>query len=158
MQNKIIRWLAKQPACLLILFVLLSQFALSYLFYILKCDLSDNTVVGDMSPVELWIYGSILAPLFETLLFQLLPIRIVLKINSNWQFLAIIISAALFSINHIFSITYTVYGLFVGIILATSYLVFMYKKNNVYAFFMVTLIHFIWNTFITIMHHVGTGN
>lgn len=97
------------------------------------------------------ITGLLIAPLIETLLFQYLPLKGLLYINSinkkayfKWVF--VILSTVLFSVSHSYSWIYIVVTIIPGFILS-YYFYFFYKSYNLStAFYFIGLLHFLKNT------------
>jgi hypothetical protein len=64
------------------------------------------------------IFGSVIVPLVETSLFQLLPIRLLRgRFHLNW-WVVISTSAALFAATHYYSWGYVLFAFFIGLVLA----------------------------------------
>ena len=98
----------------------------------------------------------IFAPLLETFVFQFSIIkgfRLISKRTWVMIFLAIPISAVLFSFAHDYSIYYQVAAFFVGLIFASAFLVGIYRKDWP-AFFLVFMIHSCWNLFAFVMEEL----
>lgn len=90
------------------------------------------------------VFGIILAPLFETLIFQTFILFLLSKIRffRNYKSFIIITSALLFAAQHIYSVQYMIYTFFVGIILMYAYIISTKKKPYLRVF----LIHAMVNT------------
>ncbi len=89
----------------------------------------------------------LLAPVLETLLYQLLVYKIFnrftnLKVKKN-QYLLLFISALLFSLSHYYSILYIIRTFFLGLVLMYAY--FLKAENTKQAFWLVTIIHALTN-------------
>lgn len=78
------------------------------------------------------LFGAIVVPIAETLIFQFGIIKLTRRSNYLREHagLQIFISAAVFGIFHWYSVTYMFVGFLGGLILAYSYMIFEYKKLN----------------------------
>jgi membrane protease YdiL (CAAX protease family) len=86
------------------------------------------------------------APLFETLLFQSLIIEIICKIIKRPRkniCIAVIASSLAFALNHTYSISYVIITFFIGIIFALTYYLGRYRKES--AILLVFIIHAMYN-------------
>ena len=93
-------------------------------------------------------WAGILAPLFETLLFQCFPINI-LKFFTKNNYIIVIFSSLCFGLLHLqYSLFYLVSSFFTGIVLAYSYLLYDIKNKN--PFWVVGLVHAL-NNIITVL-------
>ena len=92
------------------------------------------------------IVGVILAPLLETLFFQLLPIRLLQKfLNKNASKIALVVSSLLFSAAHAtYSIWYALAIFPMGVVLAVAYIHF--QQRNKTGFWVTTAIHALRNS------------
>ncbi|MHC5310608.1 CPBP family intramembrane glutamic endopeptidase [Myroides sp. LJL116] len=100
----------------------------------------------------------LLAPLVETLLFQVLIYGIVKKVLKNVESYGFIItylaaSCLLFALGHKYSIYYQIITFFFGLVFSLSYLYF--KKASRYPITCVVVIHTLYNLFTTVMDHIG---
>jgi hypothetical protein len=105
----------------------------------------------------------IVAPLFETLIFQKFLIEFSIKmldrLKLNNFLIPILISAIGFGLAHYYSLIYLINGLSMGIVLAYSYSIALKRKES--AFWIVTLIHSLVNTLAFVedtlpgIHHGG---
>lgn len=96
----------------------------------------------------------ILAPLIETLLFQVLPIEISNKITNKCTgkpcvLFSIMVSALLFAVEHRFSIKYMCYAFVMGLYLSFFYLFIsrIYGNNWKKGYAATVLLHFLFNFF-----------
>jgi Type II CAAX prenyl endopeptidase Rce1-like len=83
--------------------------------------------------------------IIETILGQYLILEYYQKINLSKK-TAIILSTMLFALAHYQSFLYIVYEIPMGFLYAISYITF--KERNQKAFWLVFLIHFMWNAFM----------
>ena len=84
----------------------------------------------------------IFIPFFETLLFQVIPIKLLYKrINNKW--IIILISAFCFGLSHYYSIFYILWTSLFGVVFAYAYLDRLERKSN--PFLIVVSIHCIFN-------------
>jgi hypothetical protein len=88
----------------------------------------------------------LLAPIFETLFFQLMPIWTLFHIShKKWR--TILISATLFGLIHYYNVYYLIYGFLGGVILAFFFVETYIKKDWLTAYILTVLLHG--------MHNVG---
>jgi uncharacterized protein len=98
---------------------------------------TDNTVIDMFAAI-------IIAPMLETLFFQLGIIRLgedSFKIKN--KYILVFISALLFGLSHWYSILYILHGFIIGLILAYSFI--LYDDSKYSAFWIVTTIHALRN-------------
>lgn len=81
-----------------------------------------------MTPLMKAILIIIVAPIIETILFQYLPIILTRKFIIQKKWVVITLSALLFSIFHIYNITYFFMALIGGLLMGTFYHIAEYKK------------------------------
>ncbi|MDZ4994558.1 CPBP family intramembrane metalloprotease [Clostridium perfringens] len=95
--------------------------------------------------------GSLLAPIFETFVFQYMVIESLdnIKIKRHKNFFILIISSIFFSLTHTYSFIYIFYSFVIGMFLAYTYI--LYKKKNFHPFLIVTIIHSLRNTITTLL-------
>jgi len=87
-----------------------------------------------------------IAPIFETLLHQYLPIKLLQRFQFFKQnnLYLIVISAFTFALVHLYSLFYMVYTFLAGVVFAYSYI--LYQKDKKFtAFWVVTIIHSLFN-------------
>lgn len=99
---------------------------------------------------ELFV-NTIWIPVFETLLFQVLPIEILNRIFNSPR-LAIVVSAILFSLSHYYNWVYIVAVLPAGLLYA-SYYSYLKKAGITKAFLSVTAIHALSNLCAFMINH-----
>lgn len=107
----------------------------------------DNPITREMSTTEIILFGIIVVPLLETMLFQTLPIwglRALIKRPRYNLIPCILVSAIAFGFEHPFGWQYVLYGFFMGIGLATLYYLCIYRRQS--AFYIVSGFHALWNT------------
>ncbi len=114
---------------------------------ILKVEVVANGPISKLESelpiIVVYLLLIFLMPIVETYVFQKLIIDFILKKKGGKGF-AILISAIVFSIFHYYSFTYIFMILPIGIVLATSYVVYKYSKK-INPFFVVFIIHMINN-------------
>ncbi len=105
---------------------------------------------GNETKLVMFIIGVIMAPLFETLIYQKLVIDVCCKIKffKNRKYIGILISAAIFGSRHKYSPRYMAHMFVIGSIWAYAYTV--YKKKKKHPYWVVCCIHAI-NNFIALM-------
>ncbi len=109
------------------------------------------------SPISYFIKGVIIAPIFETFLFQMLVYNIFskffsLKLKQN-QYILIFVGALLFGVGHWYSLLYMLSTFLGGAILMYAYM--LKAENKKESFILVAIIHslhnlytFVYNTFL----------
>ncbi|CAH2212061.1 CPBP family intramembrane glutamic endopeptidase [Tepidibacter aestuarii] len=105
---------------------------------------------GNEAKEVIFIVGVIMAPLFETLIYQKLIIDICDKIKwfNNRKYIGILASGAIFGSRHTYSPRYIVHMFVIGSIWAYAYTIYKQKKKHPY--WVVCCIHAI-NNFIALM-------
>lgn len=105
--------------------------------------------ISNLQSSEHFIYSLFLAPIFETLFCQALPIELFFVIERVLKhklfYLPIIVSAILFAICHYYSVMYIVYTAVIGVVLATIYKVLRGREAQFYCYLIVVLLHGICN-------------
>ena len=104
------------------------------------------------SPLYQLVVVVLLAPLFETLIFQTAPILISRKHSSLSPGTIILASSLFFAVAHSYSIAYIFYAFLIGLLLAYSYT--MYLEKTVSAFWVVATIHSLRNMFSWVLSNV----
>ncbi|SHH35279.1 CPBP family intramembrane glutamic endopeptidase [Tepidibacter thalassicus] len=91
------------------------------------------------------VFGIIIAPLYETLIYQKLIISICDKIKflSKRKYLIVLISGVIFGSRHTYSLQYVFHMIIVGIIWAYAYVI--YKEKRKYPYWVVCTIHVLNN-------------
>jgi hypothetical protein len=87
--------------------------------------------------------GCVMAPLLETFLFQYLPFGIFKALKIKNIFILIVLPALLFGLSHWYSPMYVVATFITGLIF--NFLYIYCKKNQLKAFWIVALLHFLCN-------------
>ena len=98
----------------------------------------------------------ILAPVFETIIYQFSVIKIITWVikNTAWSFsIAITASAFLFALSHPYSIYYQINTFIVGLLYAIIFLISQYRKDWP-AFLVVLVLHASWNLFAFIVEEI----
>lgn len=143
----IYNWLKLLPIYFFVPLVLIVDFLIfSALSNLLSIESTSYFTDHDFSIVLKILIIGIIAPLLETLLLQSIPIRLTLYFKPDGRLTAILISAIIFGLLHYYSIFYIIYGFLGGLLFATVYMICKDKRNHVYAYFIVVLLHSIWNT------------
>jgi membrane protease YdiL (CAAX protease family) len=118
---------------------------ISLLFLGCDYDMSDgidfkNPGVGNL------IYGMGIGPLFETWLFQFLPLKLSKFLHIKFCWPAIIVSAAFFASAHPHNPEYLTLIFFHGVILASLCLLFIKKKKHPILY--TALVHAVHNVLV----------
>jgi len=103
--------------------------SISYIINYFDSSLTETLEFSDFSLNEIFFLTVIIAPLFETLIFQFLIIELLyfFKVKNNS---IIIISTVLFAISHNYNIVYILAIIFPGLMYATYYLYLKINKKN----------------------------
>lgn len=120
-----------------------------FLFNNYEYDIGGPQSIINASFLGKIFIGSLLAPIFETFVFQYIPIELLdkIKIKKNKDFFVLIISSLFFSLTHTYSLIYVLYTFVMGIFLSYTYI--LYKKKNFHPFWIVVIIHSLRNTITT---------
>lgn len=144
---------SKNKFFLYILFVctalLLSEFLNAFVDFLSGEDVANHNGIVKWSLQFQIIFGVILSPILETLIFQHYLISFFRKIyvKKPWSiFLPILISASAFSLAHLYSIYYIIDTFIMGTLFAYMYVAFLENFNSKFhAFGVVFICHFILN-------------
>ena len=132
------------------LFYLVCGYVVSFVFvgsfYLLKIFLpflthTEGPFKKPTSLTEKIIIGLIVAPLFETYIFQDGVFKI-LKGKMRDSFI-IFISALLFGLSHFYDLFYTMNTFLIGLVFAVAYR--NWEGNNINKFWMIVIIHAMYN-------------
>jgi membrane protease YdiL (CAAX protease family) len=116
-------------------------------------ELAQDWLTKESFFIQLFLVG-ILAPIFETLIFQTAIIEIVYiirKIKKYRIFIACFASTTLFGLEHTFSVAYFILGLIIGLYLSIFYI--YSKKKGINPTLSVLLVHASWNIFALFYNH-----
>jgi len=112
----------------------------------------------NMSLHMVLIITVLMAPLVETFLVQFLVIYLLLRFTRFPLWIVICTSALIFGIMHYYGVFYVFYTLVLGIILAVAFVTCKQKRGYFYAFWVVTLIHGLFNaTLVLLQWDFSTG-
>jgi membrane protease YdiL (CAAX protease family) len=104
----------------------------------------------ELGAIKLFIIATLFAPIIETLFFQTFIIHLIKsilkKIRYNRFYIPILVSGLLFGLSHLYSLHYMISGVFMGLIFAFTYKVFMNRKEN--SFVVVAGIHSVANLIV----------
>ncbi len=104
---------------------------------------SNNSGLSEFSEIEKFIIVIVIAPILETLIFNLLPNFLLKKISIHNKPLLILLPSILFSIFHLYHPLYALMALVGGIIM-NWYFLNVHKKTKI-AFWLVALLHAAYN-------------
>ena len=114
--------------------------------------LTDKTIGENTNGPELgaWITVSVFVPIFETLLNQFLPFKLMqnMSFSKNKYGLYVLVSAIFFGLGHCYSLQYMIFAFAVGLVLGYTY--FFYSKMPKVAFWTTALIHGLRNSILFI--------
>ncbi len=140
--NNFISRLSRQKTVMLIFYTVGFDVIVTLIFSII---LFPNHTAGPIlaSKLEGLFVAVLFAPFIETLLFQYLLIKFVLKKRVTATLLSCIVSAILFSLTHYYSWQYILKTFISGLLFASLFLIISHKRQN--AFLIVFIAHAIYN-------------
>ncbi len=141
-------FLRKLPLYLFILFIIIFNFVISTIIYFIGIDLNTEKIFGSTSFTTLILLACIISPLFETFLFQYLPMELFKNRFKKKTSIRIVLSSIMFSLGHRYNFYYMIVTFFMGLSFAIAYVIQRKKNEKAYAFLTVYFIHFLWNLFI----------
>lgn len=121
-------------------------------------NIGESKVLSSNNLIEIIFVSLIFAPIVETFIYQTIIIqglRLFTWFRSQ-PFIVASISALLFGVSHSYSIYYIIFAFLIGLLLAYSYLVYLYRKES--SFWVTVAIHFIRNsamTFIILLERIN---
>ena len=117
-------------------------------------ELMSNPIDDEAVDYQIFL-GVFLGPIFETYLFQVLIINFAdnfLSKNAKAQSLIVIsLSATIFAAVHYFSWAYQLAMIIPGFIFAYGYWFFRQQKSQAVAFWVVCVLHMLYNLIVTIL-------
>lgn len=132
---------------------LVTTLLLSYLIFLFFIPLSFILPPLASTGAQLnfyWILNSvIIAPVIETLLWQAGVIYLVDRLISKKMIIQIVISSVVFGLQHTYNVTYIVVAIYMGVTLATAFVLYERKSGWSDAYLAVVLVHALHN-FITL--------
>lgn len=139
-------WISLSPIKYVLFSTMLSLIlSIPYVIYFEIVGITDSQIKGPefekYSILENFILAVIIAPIFETYIGQVFPIKIIKKyVNWNKTIIAISVSTLLFSLLHIqYSFWYFLLTLPIAFILAVTYISFQERKPS--GFWMTAFVH-----------------
>lgn len=141
--------------CFLTFFVTIFTYLINVLsinFFSYDFTPKNKPFINNTSVLLKLLVTGLIAPVLETYLFQHLIINLFYN-NKNLK-LIIFISALLFGVSHFYDIGYVINTFFIGIVLATSYILWNSKKIN--PFWGTTIIHSVHNIIVIIISMILT--
>jgi len=130
-------------------------FSLAFHHFVPEGTMINSVTSTIENKYYLLVIAVLFAPLIETLFFQFFPIMFMLfvrnKRNRSNLYIAILLSALLMAIGHIYSVYYFVSTFFIGLLWAISYVIAMHRKQN--AFLTISLVHALWNLLVFIINY-----
>lgn len=128
---------------LLFLYVLTINLIIVITLNLLNIDFG-NLQLGEVSLLSLFVLVVFIAPLFETFLFNFLPIKTVQYFTKN-KYVIVFLASIIFSLIHTYSFVYMIMTYIGGLGLNTFYLVTEGKKGKLKALGLTTLLHSVYN-------------
>lgn len=126
--------------------ILLINITFSLLLKLINIDFGDSGLEEYPDYVK-FLFVVALAPVIETVLFNLLPIKILQYVNffKKNPLYVIFIASVVFSLTHTYSIAYVFMTYIGAITLNTFFIVVQIKKNTKIAFILTVLLHSAYN-------------
>lgn len=114
-----------------------------------------STFFEEDSLLFLFISVVILGPLIETLIFQFCIIELFFRINKSRfvKVIALFVSSLLFGLSHSSSLEYTIYGIILGFLFSSCYLLAKERKD-ISPFFLVFIVHASSNLFVFVINEL----
>jgi len=129
-----------------LMFLILLVFNLTLNFIEFKdIEWFDSRILKNHSIIYRFLCGVLLVPIIETFLYQFLPYSLLNKVYffKNRNYLILLISALIFGASHCYSLFYTIYGFFQGIVLMFGYMIRIKSDNK--TFYVIALCHSLLN-------------
>lgn len=155
MDRKIVYRLAKLNPVAYLIFFFIALLIVQLPFLLIDNDLQNSSIdkiKNDLGLTGLFVMAVFLAPIFETLIYQIVIIegcRYFLRRFISLRYIctfSIMISAFAFAFDHTYSIYYFIGALCTGIIFAVVYILSKYRKEP--AFIFPLFLHAFWNLFV----------
>ncbi len=107
----------------------------------------ENAIFEELSEKEMLLLAVVLAPIIETLIFQLFLYRIINKTRINNTLIIIILMSFVFSQAHWYHWLYVVASFINGLFLNYFYIYTYKKKNELIAVLLTIVLHSSYNLF-----------
>ncbi len=135
---------------------ILLSFGLSYLAELFNVNSFGLVSFDKWPPLGIFIVSVIIAPLFETLIYQYSVIEgalFILKKRNYANVLAILLSGLLFGVSHPYSISYLAIATIMGWSFAIFYVVAKSRKD-ISPFLLILVVHMVLNTIAFVINDV----
>lgn len=161
MIRKIIHFLTELNIGIYIFIFFIAHLLIQLPFFFLGIEFQNSSVDSirnDLGLTGLFIISVIVAPIFETLIFQIIIIegfRYLLRNLISLKLILIfstIISSLLFASDHIYSVNYYIMAFCSGFIYAALYNISKFRKEA--AFIFPLILHSVWNFFTFIINDI----
>lgn len=123
--------------------------------WVQNIDWRPEPNIGSMG-WELFAMAVIFAPLFETLLFQALPMWVLW--NFKWfrkhRWVILLISGVIFGVQHFYSLQYILLTTMMGAIMMWGYII----RRHKHAFWSIALFHCLWNFTVSILQLISLNS
>lgn len=130
---------------LIFLFKLINGYVFTYINY--RYFKLENAIFEELSEKEMFFLAVVLAPIIETLIFQLFLYRLINKTRINNTSIIIILMSFAFSQAHWYHWLYVVAAFINGIFLNYFYLYTYKNKNEFIAVLLTIVLHSTYNLF-----------
>ncbi|MFZ5428948.1 MAG: type II CAAX prenyl endopeptidase Rce1 family protein [Bacteroidota bacterium] len=122
----------------------LTYFTVALLYFVWAPETRGNEIFSDQDLAHIFFLTCIVAPLFETFLFQSFAIMVVKKLLSRNICIQAGISAVLFSLAHLYNGWYVFFTFIIGLVFGTGYIAY-YRRGGFMAFMAIATAHFLRN-------------
>lgn len=113
----------------------------------LKLNYKANPIPFDSLYEEIFLV-ILIAPVFETMLYQFLPSYI---FRNNNRIITILVSSIFFGMSHWYSILNFIYGILIGLLFIISYILIDLRKVN--PLIVICLAHMLYNLTAFVLNH-----
>ncbi|WP_370407624.1 CPBP family glutamic-type intramembrane protease [Tenacibaculum dicentrarchi] len=138
--------ITKYRTSFLFIIILLINVIISLSLNLLDVDFGDNEL-KEYSIYAIFFLVVIFAPIFETVIFNLLPIKILQYFNffKKKPFYTIFVASIAFALTHTYSIGYVLMTYIGAITINTFFITLETKGNTTRAFLLTVLLHSAYN-------------
>lgn len=161
--GRIIKFVEKAPACVLIIMGIIWKYAVDILFQSFSSEQLGGNVPTDIYSMDFIMHefiAIVFAPFVETFIYQFVPIELFLHFTRKKDFRyklvwAAIIASILFGLAHSYNLLTQIATMITGFALSATYVVFRKRNNSIGAgYIMTVLLHFLVNASILIIRLV----
>ena len=124
-------------------------YAIVFNFFASRFNIQSNFWDNGFNELNIFLkffLAVVIAPIFETILLNLLPIVVLEKLTKN-KYIIVFLASLLFAVLHWYSIYYVIFTFFGGILLNSFFLIIQCKSNTNQAVIFTILYHSLYNLF-----------